>query len=148
MWRLDHSHRQIFPQFSTSYSPKVLEAGMSPKRGELNAHSWDFVSPESDNDGERGWPLIGDGGGRSSILKRRGRWLLLMGLVSQPPEFPRFLPVSQAWSFMPSLPTIQFYSMSLPSLLNSLLVLAAQIIYLAFIQESEWIQGGRKHIAS
>lgn len=26
---------------------------MSPKLGQLDAHSWDFVSPESDKDGEK-----------------------------------------------------------------------------------------------
>lgn len=57
MRRPGNSQGQIFLQF-TSESPKVLEAGMSPKLGQLDAHSWDFLPPESDKDGERerGWP--------------------------------------------------------------------------------------------
>lgn len=106
-WRPGNSQGQIFPQF-TSESPKVLEKEMSPKLGQLDAHSWDLVSPESDKDGERErltMRLV-----RLRVATAAAGWrgwtsgcCLIMNFVSQPPEPPRSLPVSQARSFMPFL---------------------------------------------
>ena len=59
-----------------------------------------------------------------------------MNLVGQSPEFPWFLPVFQAYSFMPALSSIQIYFVNLLSLLNSLLVLAVQIVSLVIKEES------------
>ena len=52
VWGPGNSQGQIFPQFAFSQSPKILEVRMSPKLGQV-AHSWDFISPECDNDGKR-----------------------------------------------------------------------------------------------
>lgn len=122
---------------SPSSSPqKVLEAGMPPKLGQLDIHSWDFVSPESDKDREReiGHEIYQCDGGSKSVLKRLDQWLLLSHESCWPTS--RIPSVSQACCFMPSLSSIQFYFVNPPSLLNSLLVLAAQIVSLAFNRES------------
>ena len=52
VWGPGNSQGQIFPRFSTSQSPKTLQAEVSSQLDQLDAHSWDFVSPESDKDGE------------------------------------------------------------------------------------------------
>lgn len=73
VWGPGNSQGQILPQFAFSQSPKILEVGMSLKLGQLDAHSWDFVSPENGEDGET---EIGreidqtDDGSSISILKR------------------------------------------------------------------------------
>lgn len=53
VWGPGNFQGQILQQLANSQSPKILEGGMSPELGHLDAHSWDFVSPESDKDGER-----------------------------------------------------------------------------------------------
>ena len=69
----------------------------------------------------------------------------VMNLVGQSPEFPWFLPVFQAQFLHPALSSIQIYFVNLLSQLNSLPVLAVQIVSLVINQESWWIQGGKKH---
>ena len=46
VWGPGNSQGQILTQFSTSQSPKTLQAEVSSQLDQLDAHSWDFVSPE------------------------------------------------------------------------------------------------------
>lgn len=80
VWGPGNSQGQILPQFSASQSPRILQEEISSKLGQLYAHFWGFISPESSKDGEK---EIGheidhsDGGGSSSIVKWLDQWLLL-----------------------------------------------------------------------
>ena len=79
VWGPGNSQGQILPQFSTSQSPRILQEEMSSKLGQLDAHFWGFVSPESSKDGEIeiGHEIDQSDGGSSSIVKRLDQWLLL-----------------------------------------------------------------------